>query len=135
MYNNLKVTIVIKNNSKSLYNTMLSQNGFFSIYLLIIFLLLVNGKSTVLADQESFLNFISLFFFLHSTNAVGQSLVTAISIAAYWSKPLILNIAARWNLLRSRLDHVTSLLRISKGFPCLRPFRSSWMTQSASGSA
>ena len=35
---------------------------------------------------------------------------------------------AQWNLLKSRLGHGGSLLRMSKGVPSLRPSRGSWMT-------
>lgn len=56
----------------------------------IIFLLLANGASPVLAayaeDHESFLKFF-LFFSLHSANAVaGQSLITTISTTAKYFK-------------------------------------------------
>lgn len=67
-------------------------------------------------------------FFYFLSLSFSSSLNRMLLVRVWWQpssllptgpSQLILNIAARWNLLKSRLDHVTSLLKICKGFPCL----------------
>lgn len=78
--------------------------------------------------------FFSLFFTQQMCLVRVRSHLT-ISTVTYWSKPVNSEHHSQVKPVKIQVRSLSPLLKISKSFPPLRPFRSCWITQSSHGSA